>query len=153
MLQARFSASAGFAPVCGNLFHYAIEMYLKGHLSYKGLPELKKLGHQLQEIWNCFKLDVGDVALDCFDQVISELHKFESIRYPDGILSDGMMASISMKKQDPTLSRSTPRRRERVYEIIVEEIDNLVKVIFQKSSVNPLFFTNSLNSEAKKYLN
>lgn len=153
-VTGRFSFFAGFTPICGNLFHHAIEMYLKGYLSSKlGLPALKKLGHRLQEVWNCFKLDMSDAELDRFDQVISELDKFESIRYPDLILSHGMIARISLKKQYSTPNSGTPERPEPAYEIVVEEIDSLVKVIFQKSSVNPLYFTNSFNSEATTYLN
>jgi len=151
---ARFSAFAGLLPVCGNLFHHAIEMYLKGCLVSKlTLAELKTLGHRLQEIWDRCKKEIADAELDNFDQVISELDKFESIRYPDQILARGMIGLISVKREHGSVESTVPKRSEPAYEIVVEEIDSLVKVIFQKSSINPEFFTNRLKLEAKTYLN
>lgn len=153
-VTARFSACAGLVPVCGNLFHHAIEMYLKGCLSSKlGLAELKDFNHRLQEIWNRFKLEMANPTLNRFDQVISELNRFESIRYPDRILSHGMLVSVSFVKRDSTPSNPNPALLAPTYELFVEEIDKLVKIIFEKASVNPRFFTNSLNSDAKIYLN
>ena len=151
---ARFSAFAGLLPVCGNLFHHAIEMYLKGYLVSKlTLAELKALGHRLQEIWDRCKKEIADAELDNFDKVISDLDKFESIRYPDQILAQGMIGLINVKKQHGSAESTVPKRPEPVYEIVVQEIDSLVKVIFQKSSINPEFFTNRLKLEAKTYLN
>jgi hypothetical protein len=56
---------------------------------------------------------------------------------------------IKVKKQHGSAESTVPKRPEPVYEIVVEEIDSLVKVIFQKSSFNPEFFTNRLKPEAK----
>ena len=64
------------------------------------------------------------------------------------------MSLINVKKQHgSTAEGMVPKRPEPMYEIVVEEIDSLVKVIFQKSSINPKFFTNPLKFEAKTYLN
>ena len=50
-IGGRFAAFAWFHPVVGNLFHHAIEMYLKGALSKtRSLSELKRLYHDLR---NC----------------------------------------------------------------------------------------------------
>jgi len=150
---ARFSAFAALTPACGNHFHHAIEMYLKGYLSSKlRMTELKDLGHRLGKIWNRFKVDISDVQLNPFDQVISELDKFESIRYPERILSNGMMALISSKRQPHARGSLKSRRPEPVYEVVVEEIDHLVQMIFERASVDFKFFTNSLNPQAKAYL-
>ena len=70
---ARYAAFAQLVPVCGNLFHHAIEMFLKGYLAHHGEAELKKLGHQLTVLWREFKYEVGDAALDPFDTVVKEL--------------------------------------------------------------------------------
>src|SRR5437870_1212577 len=97
-VTARFSAFAWFSPVCGNLFHHAIEMFVKGYLcERKSLEELKKVGHRLCSLWACFKQEVADPALDRFDQTVTDLDEFESIRYPDRILSHGMRSFISIK--------------------------------------------------------
>jgi len=45
-----------------------------------------------------------------------------------------------------------PSRREVSYEVVVGELDALAKVIFEKSKINPLFFTKSLNQHALTYL-
>jgi hypothetical protein len=152
-VAARFSSFAWLAPVCGNLFHHAIEMYLKGHLSTKlSLAELKKLGHDLQAIWNHFKSDVSDAALDRFDPVIAELNKFESIRYPDQILTEGMRLSVEIEKPDSLTTSPIQTRPAPAFNLVVEEMNQLVMAIFQKASINPAFFTSRLNSEAVIYL-
>src|SRR5262249_13702975 len=82
---ARFAVHAGCIPVCGNLFHHAVEMLLKGGLAKKrklSLSELKKRGHKLKVLWREYKLDFPDPALKRHDKAISLLDKFEAIRYP-----------------------------------------------------------------------
>jgi hypothetical protein len=42
--------------VTGNVFHHAVEMFLKGALAKtKPLSDLKKLGHNLPNIWKEFR--------------------------------------------------------------------------------------------------
>ncbi len=150
-VTARYAALAGFLPVCGNLFHRAIEMYLKGHLcTTLNEAQRKKLKHNLRRIWRRFKKKVSDSGLDRFDETVSALDKFERIRYPEEIVRRGMLASISFKKGDVNMMESS--RREVRYEVVVGELDALAKVIFEKSKINPLFFTNSLNQHASPYL-
>src|SRR4051794_29649109 len=87
-VAARFSAFARFSPVCGNLFHHAIEMFLKGYLASKrSLADLKNLGHRLGSLWGHFKQDTGDCALARFDQTVTDLDAVESIRYPGRVLA------------------------------------------------------------------
>ena len=150
---ARFGAFAGFLPVSGNLFHHAIEMFLKGHLSSKlDLTELKGLGHRLQDIWVRFRADVSDVTLDRYNAVIAELDSFELIRYPDDIVARGMSASIDLKRSAISSVTLAPGRPEPSYKIVVEDVDRLVEAIFEKSSVNSKFFTNGLKPDAAIYL-
>jgi hypothetical protein len=80
----RYAAFAGLIPVTGNLFHHAVEMYLKGGLSKQGtsLADLKKLYHHLPNIWTKYKAMFNDKALDQFDDAIASLARFEDIRYP-----------------------------------------------------------------------
>jgi hypothetical protein len=83
-VAGRYAAFAGFASTVGNVLHHAIEHFLKGGLSKtRSLPELKQLGHNLPRIWEAFKTQVHDPALAQFDGVITTLHEFEEIRYPD----------------------------------------------------------------------
>src|SRR5260221_12629949 len=73
-ITARFAVIEQFNPLAANLFHHAIEMYLKGALC-RTLDEhqRRKLGHRLTKIWKRFKVTHPDPALDRFDQCISEL--------------------------------------------------------------------------------
>ena len=60
--MARFAMHAQCVPVCGNLFHHAVEMLLKGGLARKRpLSDLKdNMGHNLKVLWREFKLEFPD---------------------------------------------------------------------------------------------
>ena len=102
-----YSAFAGFAPTTGNQFHHAVELFLKGALAKNGssLDDLKKLGHNLPKIWEAFKATFNDNSFDQFDNVITSLHRFEDIRYPELIVEQGMMAVINITKQGQAQTR------------------------------------------------
>lgn len=168
-VTGRFAASAGLHPVCANLFHHAVEMYLKGCLAETlSLDDLKtRFGHRLPKLWQDFKKraasdhgltrsdkerEASAHELSRFDEVIRRLDAFEQIRYPDEIVKKGMVGVISWKAGDFTPSASTMVRPEPVYEIVVGDIDGLVYVIFKRCSMNPTFFTNGLNGDAQSYL-
>jgi hypothetical protein len=96
-VAGRFAAFAWFHPVVGNLFHHAIEMYLKGALSEKrSLSDLRKLSHNLPVIWKVFKVEANDSALDRFDATIAGLHDYEELRYPDSVMVRGMESTINI---------------------------------------------------------
>ena len=153
-IAGRFSLFSRLIPVCGNLFHHAIEMYLKGYFSHKFSSKKlrRKFSHNLQKIWAEFKNDIQDPGLEQCDDTIQRLHKFELIRYPDEYISKGMIAVVGIKSGDSTYTDESSSRPEPRYGFDLEEIDCLVRVIFEKSSVNPLFFTDSLNDDALSYL-
>lgn len=149
-ITARFAAISMLLPVCGNLFHHAIEMYLKGNLSIKlSEDELKALNHNLKKSWELFKTEVHDPTLSNFDNTIVTLDKFEDIRYPDKIHSKGAIIFVDMGKGKSYL---LPKRPEIEYRINVWRIDALVKILFAKAGFNPQFFMSSLNKNASKYL-
>ena len=127
-------------------------MFLKGHLAAKmNLADLKQLGHRLCDLWDEYKKDVSDATLSRFDQMITELDEFESIRYPERVLTQGMYSIISIK--DRHTDQDAPQgRREPQFQIIVKEIDEFVKALFEEASLNPPYFTASIGSEAKAYL-
>jgi hypothetical protein len=154
-LSARFLVlQTSLAPlVCGNLFHHAIEMYLKGHLSLtRSEDNLKKtLGHHLGKIWQEFKKDVADSTLERFDQTIATLHQLEDIRYPNSIPKTAPnICVIFDKPTSPLPSGNPPKLLE--YQIVVPDLDALVAVIFEKADRNPLDFVNSLPDTARMYL-
>jgi len=116
-VSGRYAVFAGLNPVVGNLLHHAVEMYLKGALSKTmTLDQLKKLSHNLPKVWECFKAQIADPGLEIFDELISSLHAFEELRYPDSILSRGMMATIGVSRVAGA-SAEDPARPEPKYEM------------------------------------
>ena len=150
---ARAAAFAKVLPVCGNQFHHCIEMYLKGYLSGTlSSDDLKDLKHNLRRIWQRFKSLLNDPKLDKYDVRIKQLDKFEEIRYPDRIVRKGMFASVSIKRPSQPASMSGRSAQPRGYHLVVEELDELVKVIFDKCSLNPDFFFSKLGPEARSII-
>jgi hypothetical protein len=128
-------------------------MCLKGGLSKtKTLAELKKLNHNLPAVWSEFKAQFKDPSLTQSDSVISALHKFEELRYPDSVLAKGMLCTVSIKRSSSKIAASSAGGLPPRYDLCLEEIDNLVANIFRVASVNPKFFMGGLNKYAKQYL-
>jgi hypothetical protein len=162
-IAGRYAAFAGFAPVVGNVLHHAVENFLKGGLSKtKTLRELKNLGHNLPAIWAAFKAQVNDPGLAQFDRVISTLHEFEELRYPDSVVADGMVCRINISKAAvadmkkaaaASTSATSLLPMPPGYDLCLEEIDELVGAVFVAASRSPKAYLGSLNKpEAKKYL-
>jgi hypothetical protein len=164
-IAGRYAAFAGFAPVSGNVLHHAIENFLKGGLSKtKTLEQLKGLGHNLNSLWTQFKVQANDPQLAGFDTVISTLHEFENIRYPNSVLDLGMLCTIEITKagaadvaamiaKTAASSAAKPPQWPK-YTLILEEIDELVGALFEKASRNPkAYFGLMINKpEAKEFL-
>jgi len=151
-VSARFAAISGLLPVSGNLFHHALEMYLKGYFC-KDLNEaqLRNLHHNLRKLWRRFKAEVADQSLNQFDHAIAQLNRFERIRYPEEIERLGLRASIAFKKGDVAV-KTPPKSQEPSYEVTIDDLDALAKAIMENSRINPKFFTNRLKGDALTYL-
>jgi hypothetical protein len=126
-------------PVCGNLFHHAVEMALKGGLAKKReISELKDIGHNLKALWRAFKVEFPDPGLERHDKTISSLNKYEDIRYP------GMMGSIAIAADwfsaPPPVTTYGSVKTPKQYPLVVRDIDNLFADIFKASSWNPPAF-------------
>jgi hypothetical protein len=108
-VAARQSAWSGLW-VCGNLYHHALEMFLKAGLSRKySLRELRKqFGHELIAIWNAFKDDFPSPALLEFDATIADIAGFEDIRYPDRVLKYGVQIRIDYRSVPQQSAPSSP---------------------------------------------
>ncbi len=147
-VAARSAALGGLIPVCGNLFHHAIEMFLKARLSQTlPLKDLKKLRHELKPLWRAFKAEFPAAKLEEFDKLIDELDAFERIRYPDNVIAEGM--AIHLDWEQGECNAAVPPGVPAIYRVTVTSIDRLVVRIFELSSRNPLFFTATLNSYAR----
>jgi hypothetical protein len=160
-IAGRYAAFAGLNPVAGNVLHHAIEQFLKGALSTKSLKDLKGMNHRLPDIWKAFKDQANDSTLARFDDVISELHKFEDIRYPSDD-SVGMLCTFDITKAGREAVKAirnalslpaTPASSVPPYSLCLEEIDELVGAVFVAASRSPkAYFPPSLKLEAKEYL-
>jgi len=116
-------------PVCGNLYHHAVEMFLKAGLSRKySLDEVYKFQHDLPKLWDAFKADFTSPALLQFDSVIRTLQKWHEIRYPDKLLQKGAHMEVVWVEIEDTShiapSSSLPR-----YEVNGPAMDNFVITI------------------------
>lgn len=151
-VTGRYAVLAGQIPVAGNLLHHAIEMYLKGGLAQTmSLRQLKVFYHKLPNIWSAFKEKFADPALSSFDDLVSSLHAFEDLRYPDSIRLKGMLVIMGVARGSGA-APGAPSRPEPTYELYLEDIDALVDRIFQVASVNPVFFLIGLPARAREYL-
>jgi len=150
---ARVGARCHLTLVVGNLFHHAVEMLIKGHLSKsQTLEQLKKLGHGLPQLWVAFKAEFPDPALVRFDSLVDSLQKFESIRYPDKMLESGAQITYAWAPPIPSVVSTSPPITSPVYAFSVTEIDELIAEIVRLSRLNPLSFTQSMNSHARQAL-
>jgi hypothetical protein len=149
---ARAAARAGFIPVCGNVYHHALEMLLKGRLintySSKELAS-RSLGHRLNELWTAFKADTKAADLDQFDATIEAVNAFETLRYPDAVLMDGAQIRIDWVPWTPPVEfQKSAALAVPQYSLVISDIDRLVSKLFSVCSRNPKFFTGGLNSYA-----
>jgi HEPN domain-containing protein len=130
--SARFAARAGLMPIAGNLFHHAIEMILKSHLSRTvSTVELKdKFGHDLKKLWQKFKDSFPNEAdLSKYDGVVADLDRFDDIRYPEEVVKAGMITTISW--HDLPVGLKVGNNRAQPYVLLVPVLDRLIARIAQ----------------------
>ena len=148
----RYAVFSGLTPVAGNLLHHAVEMALKGHLaSSLSASDLKGHKHSLTKLWRTFKKSLPMADLKKYDTVIARLDQFETIRYPEHIAKHGMLALQDAAKVQSRSKMKLPRPVPR-YDLRLQDVDALLDVVFDSSSVNPKFFVAGLNPIARKYL-
>jgi hypothetical protein len=97
--------------------------------------------------------------LDGFDEVVSTLHEFEEVRYPDPVLDGGMVCTINITKAAkasvPAGAATSPFPMPPAYDLCLQEIDELVAALFLAADRNPDAYlrTATLSKEdAKQYL-
>lgn len=148
----RFAVFGRLIPVCGNLLHHAIEMYLKGFLCTKlSEKELRDIKHDLVRAWRRFRDEVKDTSLDRFDEVMSELNHFERLRYPEKMLREGAQMFIGPGSVAPAQLGSGSKNVP-TYRLSLGLIDELVGYLFRVSSMNPPGFSSAFGDDAQAYL-
>jgi hypothetical protein len=116
-LAARFAMKAQ-RFVAGNLFHRAVEMFLKSGLAKKGHTETelwKRFGHSLDKLWRAFKTGYPDAALARHDATVSSLDESEEIRYPPD-----HSFGVTMQWDEPTSPLPATTKQ---YTLLVSNID------------------------------
>jgi hypothetical protein len=138
---ARFAMHAQCMPVCGNVFHHAVEMLVKGGLARtRKLSDLKNMGHKLKLLWRTFKADFPDTSLKRHDRTISLLDKFAAIRYPDTTMKHGIGMTAQWSGPAGKVTVHGGLRTPRQYTVVVSDIDDLIADVFKVSSWNPASF-------------
>jgi hypothetical protein len=149
-VAGRAAAIHQLIPVLGNLLHHAVEMALKSALaSTMSLSQLKKLGHQLPNLWTEFKATLPGNA-SRFDSTVEELHRFEELRYPDSVIANGALMDLALFREHvgkPVNPSPGPR-----YVLVLEDVDELMEFIFASADINPRFFKGAMSPSAKDYL-
>ena len=152
-IAGRYAYFSGLIPTAGNQFHHAVEMYLKGYLSLQTTEsERIRLGHSLKRIWRVFKQKVGDTVLTEYDTTIKALDRFESLRYPEKSAIEGCEIHFSLVAPNPPSTGQYAMPSSQRYDIVLHQVDHLIATIFQKSGLNPQFFSNRLNDTALTFL-
>ena len=133
----RYSVFAQRNPVAANILHHAVEMLLKGALAKtKSLKQLERFKHDLPRIWRRFKTQFAAHPLNQFDAVIAELHRFESLRYPDKVLREGMESRFDITRAGAAMAGTPIGGTVPTYVLCLEDIDLLVAEIFRLASRN-----------------
>jgi hypothetical protein len=151
-ILGRYATIAQLLPISGNLVHHAIEFFLKGSLIDKlDQAARQEFRHNLPKLWLRYKRERNNPTLNKFDQTISDINKFERIRYPEEIFRLGMLAEIGFVRNTFPQPLGTKRPPGARYQMALDEVDALVQLIFQIEDINPSFFM--LGDDAKRYLN
>ena len=153
---ARFAMYAQRLPVCGTLFHYAVELALKGGLARKReLAELKDMGHSLQVLWRASKMITPTRTYTGTTRPSRMVDKFYVLRYPGTKGSIAIYADWSVM---PVMAKTSGGlRAPKHYPLIVSDVDDLFADIFRAASWNPALApfmgTNAAALEAVRFLN
>jgi hypothetical protein len=118
----------------------------------KTLKELRdKIGHSLVKCWKAFKEQVNDSAFDKFDEVISEIDKYEELRYPDE-KPKGMNSMFDIVRWTPPNTADTPASNTPHYRLCLPDVDELIAAILAAASVNPETYLCFMRAEANEYV-
>ena len=154
-VSGRAALLCGNSLVTGPLLHHAVEMLLKGQLSkttpLADLKNPKQFGHKLLNLWAAFKGLVPTEDLTEFDRMIDELEKFETIRYPDEILTRGAFIGLGFGRGKPA-TNMTPGRTEPEYQMGVGDVDAFFARLFPLCGLNPKAYFGFLSSWGRQVL-
>jgi hypothetical protein len=121
-------------PVAGNLFHHAVELFLKAAISHRvPIKRLasRSLGHNLEALWCEFKVE-HTKAEDSLFPVVETLNRFEDIRYPGAGEVQGPQLHLAIFRHPEGKSMGAPG----AYALVLEDVDRLVQHIAMAIQLN-----------------
>ncbi|MFO1407941.1 MAG: hypothetical protein U1F08_10460 [Steroidobacteraceae bacterium] len=151
-VSGRAAGLSHMLPVAGNLLHHAVEMALKADLAARhDIAKLKQLGHSLPRLWGEFKAAHPTPVPPKLDEVVKRLHDFEELRYPDSIVKFGAMIEWTISPESVVAGNTPPPGVPR-YLLVLNDVDELMNFVFERASINPLFYTGAMAVDAKQFL-
>ncbi len=148
-VAARFAARAQLMPVCGNIYHHAVEMLLKGHLAQTlSLQEIERFRHNLPQLLNSYKATLPAATLAQFDPLISQLQAFEEFRYPDDIIEHGAQIVLMWEAPPDGLADIPSSEPPPAYKLVVKDLDRLIAAVVGNGPMNPKFLASRLKPHA-----
>lgn len=112
-------------------------MYLKAALiGIESVDDLKnKYGHDLLTLWRRFKASRLHPSLARFDATVTNLQAFESVRYPNSMVTFGFHGAVAWTPAEAAMSGLSHRLHK--YEVVVTAVDELVVAVLQNAGVDP----------------
>ena len=149
-IAARAAALAGLMPISGNLFHHTVEMLLKAGIIQHSRTapfavtqkRLMRLRHNLGKTWETFRSCYPGAHLAAFGPLVTDLNRWEEIRYPDPDVfagATGIAMSIVHHKGEHPIAK-TPSGTTLEYYLKLEECDELIKALWEVLDFTPAYF-------------
>jgi hypothetical protein len=152
-LSARFSFLSKLHYIAGNLFHHAVEMFIKsGLINRYSINELKNMKHNLIKLWDIFIKEHGIIKDMSWENVIiRELDKFEKIRYPDFRCTYGMEFHFTPKDLDNDYGSSGEIELPR-FVLSLAQMDKLIIFLVDNCRINTKVLISHVLVESLHYL-
>ena len=134
LVSARFMALQLQVPVAGNLFHHAVEFFLKEAVAHR-VPvsrlASRKLGHDLEALWREFKVEHTKADESLFP-IVATLNRFEDIRYPVAGEVQGPQLHLAIFRHPEGKSMGAPS----AYALVLEDVDHLLQHIVSQTRLD-----------------
>jgi hypothetical protein len=136
----RFATLSFLSPNAGNLFHHGFEILFKAKLLAKYSPDdlQKKFGHNLTVLWELFKCTTKKDSLSKYDSLISEIQKWEEIRYPN-YPSGRNTVMTTMVGRRQKLDQVKNTKTHNYYVLFLDEVDELFKNVIDNWPIDPKY--------------
>jgi hypothetical protein len=167
-VSGRFAARAGYVPLCGNLFHHAIERRLKCGLIKAGAAPQRRQPRLRTRLWTAVRRPFGNRPVDDADRFLlakyrhslkkawrdlKRCHPGHDLSVFDQLIRDldrweeiryprrGIAMSVQRLSPQAAPQPSNPSLRSlHTYVLNVEQVDLFMQRTWSVMSINPEFF-------------